>query len=336
MFCSRFRLTSLPTRASMDVPKGGAIMAAELLRSMGDGMGLDEAIAAYLAVCEVEGKSPRTVDAYSETLATFRGVCLREGLPQRVGEFGPAHVYAFLKVIADSGVSLGTRHSRFRETRTFFSWCTRMGGSAASLFTGIANVKVDQKVIQPLAEEEIQALLDFCDPAEEFGCRNRAIIPLFLDTGMRHADLHRLDHADVSWEDRRIHIRHGKGREQRVVPFGDRPAVALRDYVDRFRDTADGPLFLTISRWGEPRRPMNRWYLLGTLFTRLGQRAGVHACPPASLPAHLRDLGDREPRARARRAVLAGAFHLGDGAALLGDVRRGGKRPTLFSPAARR
>ena len=253
-------------------------MAAEMVRSTDDGMGLDEAIAAYLAACEVEGKSPRTVDAYAETLARFRGICRQQGLPQRVADFRPAHVYAFLKDIADSGVSLGPRHRRFRETRAFFSWCTRMGGCAASPFTGIANVKVEQKVIQPLSEAEIQALLDLCDPAAEFGCRNRAIILLFLDTGMRLAELHQLTLADVNWEARRIHIRHGKGRKQRVVPFGDGPEAALRAYLDRFRGEDDGPLFLTISRWGKPRRPMNK-YLLGTLFTRLGARAGVHANP---------------------------------------------------------
>ena len=76
----------------------------------------------------------------------------------------------------------------------------------------------------------------------------------------------------------RIHIRHGKGRKQRVVPFGNGPDAALRDYVDRFRGENVGPLFLTISRLGEPRRPMNK-YLFGTLFSRLGERAGVHANP---------------------------------------------------------
>ena len=296
-------------------------MVAELVLRTDGGMGLDEAIVAYLAACEVEGKSPRTVDAYAETLAMFRGICLRKALPQRVGEFGPAHVYAFLKVIADSGVSLGTRHRRFRETRAFFSWCTRMGGCTRSPFTGIPNVKVEQKVIQPLSEEDIHALLDLCDPADEFGCRNRAIILLFLDTGMRYAELHRLTLADVSWEERRIHIRFGKGRKQRVVPFGDGPATALRNYVDGFRGEAEGPLFLTISRWGEPRRPMNK-YLLGTLFTRLGQRAGVHA-KPTPLPAHLRDLGHREPCPGARRAVPARPLNVSDGASLLGNVRRG-------------
>ena len=256
----------------------GAFMVAELVGYRDDGMRLDEAIAAYLAACDVEGKSPRTVDAYAETLHMFHAICVQRGLPQHVGEFRPAHVYAFLKVIADRGVSLGTRHRRFRETRAFFSWCTRMGGCTRSPFTGIPNVKVEQKVIQPLSEGDIQALLDLCDPAEEFGCRNRAIILLFLDTGMRYAELHQLTLADVSWEDRRIHIRHGKGRKQRVVPFGDGPATALRDYVSGFRGGDEGPLFQTISRWGEPRRPMNK-YLLGTLFARLGRRAGVHANP---------------------------------------------------------
>ena len=138
-------------------------MLAEMVHYTDDGMRLDEAIAAYLAACDVEGESPRTVDAYAETLGMFHAIGLQRGLPQRVTEFRPAHVYAFLKVIADSGVSLGTRHRRFRETRAFFSWCTRMGGCARSPFTGIPNVKVEQKVIQPLREEDIEALLALCD-----------------------------------------------------------------------------------------------------------------------------------------------------------------------------
>ena len=59
-------------------------------------------------------------------------------------------------------------------------------------------------MIQPLSEEDIEALLAVCDIGDEFGCRNRAIILLFLDTGMRSAELHQLTLADVSWETRRI------------------------------------------------------------------------------------------------------------------------------------
>ena len=112
-------------------------MAAEFTPDPGERTGLDEAIAAYLAACEVEGKTRRTVQAYAETLRRFRAICAAEGLPDRVAAFRAAHVYAFLKVISDSGVSLGTRHRRFRETRAFFSWCTRMGYTARNPFAGI-------------------------------------------------------------------------------------------------------------------------------------------------------------------------------------------------------
>ena len=253
-------------------------MVPEAARDRGDPATLEAAIAAYLAACDVEGKSPRTVQAYRETLGRFHGICVADGLPDQVTAFRPADVYRFMKTIADAGVSLGTRHRRFRETRAFFSWCLRMGYCERHPFAGIPNVKVEQKVIQPLTEAEIRALLDLCDPAAEFGCRNRTIILIFLDTGMRLAELHQLTLANVSWEDRRIHIRHGKGRKQRVVPFGDGPDAALRAYRDRFRGEDAGPLFLTIARPNKRRGPMNP-SLLGTLFARLGARAGVHANP---------------------------------------------------------
>ena len=232
---------------------------------------LDDAIAEYLMACEVEGKSPRTVQAYDETLRVFRRTVARANLHAIVGGFAAADVYRFLKAIMDSPVSLGTRHRRFRETRAFFSWCVRMGYVPKHPFTGIPNVRVEQKVIQPFTEEEIQHLLDACDAATAFGCRNRAIILLFLDTGMRALELLRVEVDDVNWETRRIHIRQGKGRKQRVVPFGEGPEAALRDYITRFRGEAPGCLFLATRGARRPLAP----FALTTLFDRLGRRAGV-------------------------------------------------------------
>ena len=190
---------------------------------------LDDAIGEYLLACAVEGKSPRTVQAYAETLRVFRRIVTAANLPTILDGFAAADVYRFLTAIMDRPVSLGTRHRRFRETRAFFSWCVRMGYCSRHPFTGIPNVRVEQKVIQPFTEDEIQRLLDACDIATAFGCRNRAIILLFLDTGMRALELLRVELDAIDWETRRIHIRHGKGRTQRVVPFGDGPEAALRD-----------------------------------------------------------------------------------------------------------
>ena len=236
----------------------------------------------------MEGKSPRTVQAYAETLRVFRRIVTAANLPTILGGFAAADVYRFLKAIMDSPVSLGTRHRRFRETRAFFSWCVRMGYVTQHPFAGIANVKVEQKVIQPFTEEEIQQLLDACDAATAFGCRNRAIILLFLDTGMRALELLRVAVDDVHWESRRIHIRHGKGRKQRVVPFGDGPEAALRDYITRFRGAAPGCLFLA-TRGARAIVGAVRAHHAVRPAGPPGRR-GPRPCP--SLPAHLCHLGD--------------------------------------------
>ena len=293
---------------------------------------LDDGIAEYLLACEIEGKSPRTVQAYGETLRLFRRVCGARDLPAALADFRPAHIYQFLKAVQDSGVSIGTRHRRFRETRTLFSWALRMGYCARNPFAGIPNVRLEQKVIQPYTPEEVQALLEICDPETAFGCRNRAIILLLLDTGIRASELLQLTLADIQWADHRVHIRWGKGRKQRVVPLGDRPAAAVRDYIDRFRGEEVGCVFLSSARAsgpagalqsGDPVRP-----------ARAAGRRPPRARPP--LPPHVRDVGDREPGPGARRPVPARALHLGDGATLRGDLRLGesGRRPFGVQPDA--
>ncbi|MDP6824299.1 MAG: tyrosine-type recombinase/integrase [Dehalococcoidia bacterium] len=232
----------------------------------------------YLIAIEVEGKTPRTVRTYGETLAMFRRISRELDLPGDAKQFRSRHIYAFLKAVADTGVSLGTRHRRHRETRAFFSWCVRMGHCRRNPFTGIPNVRVEQKVIRPLSEKEIQSLLAACDPDAEYGCRNRAMILLLLDTGIRSSELHGLELRDVDRESRRIHIRHGKGRKQRMVAFGAGPADAVAAYVDRYRGADPGPLFQSVSRWGEARRAFNPDHL-GTVMQRLGEKTGVHANP---------------------------------------------------------
>ena len=77
---------------------------------------LEAAIAEYLIACEVENKSPRTVQAYAETLRVFMRWVAGEPRVPTVATFAVADAYRFLKAVADSGVAAGTRHRRFRDS----------------------------------------------------------------------------------------------------------------------------------------------------------------------------------------------------------------------------
>lgn len=238
---------------------------------------LEVAVRIYLMACRAEGKTERTLQAYQETLEQLLGVAQAAGFPKRVSGFRSRHVYEFMEAIRSRAVSVGTQHRRFRETRAFFSWCERMGYVSEHPFKGISNVRPDAKVITPFSRGEIDRLLQCCNPTTEYGVRLRAMLLLLLDTGIRRAELEGLEVDDVDLVSGRAFIRHGKGRKQRVVPFSADPTSAIKHYLDGYRGSGRGRLFLCVDR-GHGREPFNKYHL-GTLFQRLGDDAGVHANP---------------------------------------------------------
>lgn len=231
----------------------------------------------YLYSCEVEGKTERTVQAYRETLGQFRDAAELENFPTNIAKIKSTHVYSFLGRVKDRGVSAGTQHRRHRETRAFFSWCVRMGHTPSNPFDGVPNVRPDVKVIKPFSRADIERLLNHCDQDTEFGVRTRAMILLLLDTGIRRAELEGLDIDDIDLLSGRAMIRHGKGRKQRVVPFSNEPATAIKNYIDIYRGTQSGRLFLGVDK-GEGREPLNKHHM-GTMFRRLGAELGIQANP---------------------------------------------------------
>jgi diguanylate cyclase (GGDEF)-like protein len=70
---------------------------------------------------------------------------------------------------------------------------------------------------------------------DEVGIRNRALILTLLDTGIRAAELHRLELRDLDLSTRRIHVRFGNARKQRILSFGAGPAQVLEAYISEYR-----------------------------------------------------------------------------------------------------
>ena len=231
---------------------------------------LGSLIRLYLLRCQVEGKSPNTVTAYAETLKMFERIAFEEDFPAGVQGIEPAHIYTYLGRIAENGVGLETRHRRHWEVRFLFSWLERLDYIDESPFARIKNVRLPQKIVQPYSPEEVARILAVCDPETEIGARDRAIVLLFLDSGLRLNELVQLELADVDFASQRIRVLHGKGNKQRVAPFGTMAKEALLHYIWRFRGSGEGQLFRS-SKSGKP--------LTGNLIrvrmAQLGRLAGV-------------------------------------------------------------
>jgi site-specific recombinase XerD len=79
--------------------------------------------------------------------------------------------------------------------------------------------------------------------------RNRALVELVYSAGLRSAEAVGLDLGDVDFEQELVHVRHGKGDKDRVIPLGEEAAHWLARYLRDARPAlargANDALFLS-------------------------------------------------------------------------------------------
>ncbi len=103
--------------------------------------------------------------------------------------------------------------------------------------------------------------------------RNKAIVSVFLDTGLRVAELTNLSVDDVNMDDGSILVKRGKGNKQRMVRVGTKAQKALWKYMTIYRHGNTDRLF--INRMGEPLALTG----MKILIRRLGEKAKVKVHP---------------------------------------------------------
>jgi integrase/recombinase XerC len=201
-------------------------------------------VAQYLLRCSVEGKSPRTVRAYRETLGRFMtAVPLAD--PAAVG---PEQLYAYLSGFTH--LTLESRHRYFREVRCFFNWLVDAEYLDRSPFRGVRNVRLPQRIVEPFSSDDLTRLLAACPVGTPIGKRDRAMVLTLLDTGVRCSELVQLRLDDLDLAAGRLRVLHGKGNKQRVVPFAGYCRDGLDIYIGA-RGALPGPLFLAATGHGE-------------------------------------------------------------------------------------
>ncbi|HEX6256209.1 MAG TPA: tyrosine-type recombinase/integrase [Euzebyales bacterium] len=95
---------------------------------------------------------------------------------------------------------------------------------------GMQAPKVPEEPVPVLSRDQLKALLAACKGSGFTERRDTAIIRLFLDTGMRLAEMTGLTVADLDM-DCEVAVVMGKGRRPRSCPFGAKTGQALDRYL---------------------------------------------------------------------------------------------------------
>jgi integrase/recombinase XerC len=220
---------------------------------------------AFLLTCKVDGLSPATLSDYRQKMGAFVAFCKGLGVkdPKRLTD---SDVRAYLAELRET-VSPVTVSDYYRCAKRFLNWMVEERMLKHNPMATIRPPKVPKKVITPFTTDHIKRLLMLCDDRKFLGARNRAIILMFLDTGLRLSELVGIRIKDVDFDRETVKVM-GKGARERVVRIGRTAQKALLKYL-LVRDDDLPYLWLTEEHRSFDRRGVQ------TMILRLGGRAGI-------------------------------------------------------------
>jgi integrase/recombinase XerC len=115
--------------------------------------------------------------------------------------------------------------------RTFFQFLVREGVLEVNPAKLVATPRLEKKLPVHLSIEEAIKFIEIPDVTTDLGKRDRAMLELMYATGVRVAELTKLNVGHIDFKNRLIRVT-GKRRKERIVPFGEPALDALRTYMD--------------------------------------------------------------------------------------------------------
>ena len=202
------------------------------------------------------GRSPHTVDSYRDALSVFRRFVRDErGLTVADMEFGDCTrdlVLSFVEHLREQGCSAGTCNQRLAAIRSYLWFAADRDVAIQSVALSVSRippVKGPERIKEKLSEPALAAILSQPDPSTRKGVRDRAMLVLLYDSGIRLSELLGLLVGDVRLgDDPRIYVT-GKGSKGRAVAITPATADHLSAHLGCMHganpDPGD-PLFFTM------------------------------------------------------------------------------------------
>lgn len=175
--------------------------------------------------------SPATVESYAKDLSAFQ-----EFLEEQNPDISWTAVQAddmrewVIFMMDESKLTAAAVNRKLSAMRTFYKYLRRVGWVDINPMEKVVAPKKKRSLPYYLRESEMDRLLELIDEDKSFkGVRDRLILMMFYETGIRRAELLGLTDASVDLVAKQIKVT-GKRNKQRIVPFGEELENEIQSY----------------------------------------------------------------------------------------------------------
>lgn len=208
-------------------------------------MTMQEVFDSFILSRELADLSAKTVTDYRDALRPFLAFI---GPDSPVDALRLSDVQSYISKLLKRPLSRASRASYIRQLKVFLRWSEEELGISCDA-KKIRVPKAPRREVRIYSPEEIFLIFDSVQAESEWmTARNRAVIALMYDSGLRQAEVCTLLRSRLSFSDNRMIVR-GKGDKERTVPMGSRTRQYIQEYISLCPYAGDR---LFLDRYGNP------------------------------------------------------------------------------------
>lgn len=196
----------------------------------------DDLIECFLNAMTVQGRSPKTVEAYRGSLQR-----LMRDIRVTTRRVTVYHLRAYISALKEKGLKDSTLEGYRQRFSSFFGWLHREGLIEKNPVINLGTIKVPKVHKQVFSDVDMEKMRQACR-----NIRDKAIISFLASTGCRVGELVGLDKDMIDLQNLECVV-HGKGNKERTVYLDNVTAMFIRNYLAT-REDDDPALF--VNRFG--------------------------------------------------------------------------------------
>ena len=190
-----------------------------------------------------KGLSQNTVQAYETDILSFLNWLTKTPninyLNLKEDNINKYIAYLFKNKLKSSSVN-----RKISSLKSLYLYLIKKNILKKSPISEVITPKKEKYLPSSMSEEEVDRLLKSPNPSNKTEKRDKAMIEMLYATGMRISELVNLKLTDVDMQ-RCVAKVFGKGKKERLIPFGEAALEALSDYISDRDKSASKEIFLS-------------------------------------------------------------------------------------------
>lgn len=178
-------------------------------------MFLQDVIKEFIFEIKLRNYSERTIKGYKNNILKFARYMKNEFEIVEIEEISHVHIKSYLNFLKGNGLTEVYINTILKNLRSFYKYCFTEG-YCLNVALKVGWLRERKAIIKTFSDDEIRKMMDVYNYSSYIHARNKCIMAILIDTGIRNFELCQLKITDI--RETVIYIM-GKGKKERVVPI---------------------------------------------------------------------------------------------------------------------